>query len=116
MTKPKTVKKAPIETKKIESKEVSVRLRVKLSEWSETLTFDEIDDTLHLVDLYLNGKDPETFTPEGRKTIESWMERNDFRKFAAARQNAIAVQLKHDEDVAYAQEIMGIDYKIPMSH
>ena len=112
-------KKTPKKGKTIsnkKSKEISVVLKVQLSDWSETLTFEEIDDTLHVIDLYFNGKDKNVFTPEGRKDIEEWLTRNDFKKFAQARATALVVQERLEENLAYAQEIIGTPYKIPMSH
>lgn len=88
---------------------------IKLSDWSETLSFDEIEATLFLVGLYLN-KEYNRFSPEGLKEMEAWMTRNDAKKFAAAHDNALIVQEKLEEDLAYAQELIGMPYRIPMSH
>ena len=87
-----------------------------LSDWSESLTFSEIDDMLHVVGLYNDDKSPNVFTEVDRKEIEAWMARNDVKKFKDAYFSALAVQERLEEDLAYAQEISGISYKIPMSH
>ena len=88
---------------------------MNLCDWSETLSFEEIEDTLFLVGLYLN-KDYSRFTQEGLKKMESFVKRNDLKKFAEAHNAALDVQEQLEDDLAYAQDIMSMPCKIPMSH
>jgi hypothetical protein len=98
------------------AKSIDITLACTLYDWSETLTFDEIQDTLFAVDLYVNNEDHSMFTSEGLQEMEAWMKRNDFVKFVNASELGRIAQERYNESLAFAQEISNIPLKIRMEH
>lgn len=112
------MKKKKSQKKEIkEDLNIDVVIQYKLHNWSETLTYDEIQDTLFVVRLYSDKTNPEsTFNPSDRIKIENWLKINDITKFIKASDSAARVYSTMLENEMYAREIIGMAYKHPSSH
>ena len=107
-------------TRKIKQKPISERINVtlpfELHDWSETLTFNQITDTIFIVGQFLNNDEHPMFTPHDLELIKDWMTKNDIRKFLRAKEVALAAQEAEMERQFFAQEIMQTPYRRPSSH
>lgn len=95
---------------------INVTLPFELHDWSETLTFTQITDTLFIVGQFLNNDEHPMFSPSDLELIKDWMTKNDVRKFLHAKELAIAAQEAEMERQFFAQEIMQTPYRRPSSH
>lgn len=95
---------------------INITLPCSLYDWSETLTYDQICDTLFAVNLYVNNDDHSMFSKTDLTLMEQWMKRNDFVRFLKARELASEAYHKTLENEMFAREISKMPLKIPMSH
>jgi len=100
----------------LKSHVISITLPCELYEWSETLTFDQISDTLFAIDLFVNNDDHSMFSPKDLETVQNWMERNDFMKFVQAKELALVAHNTMLENEIFAREISNMPLRIPRSH
>jgi hypothetical protein len=83
-----------------------LRLPFKLCDFSETLTFDEITETLFVVAKYINNDDHSMFDEKDVSLIENWLTKNDVNKFFEAKVRAIHAQALLDEAKYFAEDVM----------
>lgn len=83
--------------------------------WSETLSFEQINDTLFIIGQFLNN-DKASFLESDVKVIEKWFKVNEIGRFIKAKEMALLAQEAEMEREIYAREIMAQPYRRPMSH
>jgi hypothetical protein len=94
---------------------INVSLPLELHDWSETLSFEQITDTLFIVGQFLNN-DKARFLETDIPRIEKWFEKNEISQFIKAKEMAMIAQEAEMEREIYAREIMAQPYRRPMSH
>ena len=77
-------------------KTFTVKLDFELHDFSPTLSFDEIMDTLFIVGQYINHDKHDMFSKKDVPAIEDWLKRNDLDKFFKAKQEALMAQAEAD--------------------
>ena len=98
--------------KVIKNKKVlSVKLAFDLCDYSDTLSFDEVMNTLFVIGQYINNTDHRMFNKKDLPTIEAWLERNDIEKFFLSKRAALEAQYKLDFEKQKAKEIISTPYK-----
>ena len=83
-----------------------MKLQFELHEFSESLSFDQIMDTLFIVGQYLNDPEHSAFNKKDIPTVEKWLETNQIERFFQAKHNALMAQAIEDEKVEAVREIM----------
>lgn len=91
-------------------------LPFELHDWSETLAFDQIMDTLFIIGQFMNNKKHPMFTPKDLQLVKNWFTKNDLGKFLRAKDLAIETQEAEFEREMYAREIIATPYRRPSSH
>lgn len=102
--------------KKFEKVVIKVTIPYTLHDWSESLTFDEINDTLFLIGMYTDEEYKQALSTSDRTRIEQWLKKNDVKTFMRAQELASIAYNTALENEVYAQEIIGMPYKRPRSH
>jgi hypothetical protein len=97
------------------AKKIRIALPFELHDWSETLSFEQISDTLFIVGQFLNN-DKARFLETDIPRIEKWFEKNEISRFIKAKEMAMIAQEAEMERELYAREIMAQPYRRPMSH
>lgn len=95
---------------------IPVTLPCELHEWSETLTYEQISDTLFAVNVYLSSEHPDAITDNDKKVIDAWLNKGNLDKFLTAKNRARIEYQSLLEKEAFVQDIMSQDIKYPMSH
>ena len=90
------------------TKRCIIKLPFELHDYSETLTFDQVMDTLFIVGQYLNNEDHSMFLSKDIPAVQEWLRRNDINKFFTAKHAALQAQAKIDESKEFAREIMNL--------
>ena len=104
-------------TEKTSKNKVNLTIAFDLCDYSETLTFEQISNTLFVVACYLNNIDNlSAFTEEGIKQVQDWLTKNDINKFLDAKEAAYIIEEAEYSKKLFAKEIAGIKYKHPSSH
>ncbi|MCI4435589.1 MAG: hypothetical protein JHC33_02090 [Ignisphaera sp.] len=102
--------------KKFEKSVISVTLPYTLHDWSDSLTYDEIEDTLFLIGIYTDDKYVDSLSSKDKIRISAWLKKNDVSTFLKAKELASIEYIKTLENETYAAEIIGTRYKRPLSH
>lgn len=102
--------------KQSNSLEIQVTIPYRLHTWSESLTFDELNDTLFLIGIYADPEYPKALSPADRKRVEKWLKNNDVNAFIKSKELASMAYGQTLENELYAAEIMGMPYKRAVSH
>lgn len=102
--------------KKFEKPVIKVTIPYTLHDWSESLTFDEIEDTLFLIGIYHDEKYSSSLTRQDKSRISDWLKKNDVNTFIKAKELASLAYNTALENEMYAAEIIGTPYKRPRSH
>ncbi len=89
----------------------TVKLDFELHDFSSTLSFDEIMDTLFIIGQYINHEKHDMFNKRDIPAIESWLKRNDLNDFFQAKQEALMAQAEADREKQKAKEIMRTPYR-----
>lgn len=97
-------------------KKIDVKLSFELHDWSETLTFNQISDTLFIVGQFLNNEEHTMFAEKDLSEIQSWLAKNDVNNFLRAKTVALSVLQAEQENRMFAQEISKLPYRRPSSH
>ena len=95
---------------------IHVSLPFELHDWSESLTFNQINDTLFVVGQYLNDNKDSLLTKKNMKLVESWLKKNDIDRFVQAKETSLTVMAAEQEREMFARSIMATSYKRPSSH
>ena len=112
--KKRTAKRTPIHRK---GHKINVTLPFELHDWSETLSFTQITDTLFVVSRFLNHPDKRSqFSEADLEIIKDWFTKNDIEIFLHAQTTAQAAYEIEMEKEMFAQEVIQTPYKRPMSH
>ena len=89
---------------KITSSVIDVTRKYTLHNWSDTLSFEQLVETLYVIGSYL--EDPAVVCPEQALIIEQWMSANDMKKFLDAKDRALIVMGEQLEHEMAAKDIM----------
>lgn len=103
-------------TQKKSNPVISVKIDYTLHDWSESLSFDDINDTLFLIGLYHDPNYVNALSASDRALIEKWMTKNDVNKFIKAKELAYMAYGESLEKEQFAAEIIGMPYKRRLSH
>lgn len=95
---------------------INVTLPFELNNWSDSLTFDQISDTLFIIGKYINSEDHSMFTYGDLCKIQDWLATNNIEKFLAAKEAAVISQIKQMELEEYARDIMSYPVRRASSH
>ena len=102
--------------KKFDKPVIAITIPYTLHDWSESLTYEEIDDTLFLIGIYHDEKYKNSLTRQDKAHISYWLKKNDVNIFMKAKELAALAYDTALENEIYARELIGTPYKRPMSH
>ena len=106
--KPKKVKKA----KNYKSGETFVlKLPFELHDFSELLSFDQVMDTLFIINQYTHNTEYSMFEERHIEAIREWFTRNDINKFKEAKKRALVAQTLLEQEKNTAKEIIQMPFR-----
>ena len=109
-------KKTVAKNQKSNESLVNITLAFKLFDWSETLTFDQIMDTLFVIGQFINNEKHPMFTEKDIKIIKAWLSKNSIDQFLQAKETALLAYENELNKELFAKEIMSTPYKHSRSH
>lgn len=110
------MKKTPKMKTKHKSVSINITLSYTLHSWSDSLTYDELNDTLFLLGIYLDDTNQDAINSKDKKLIEHWLTTNDIEKFISSRDAATKAYATMLENEMYAKDVIGMKYHHPRSH
>lgn len=98
------------------TQQVNAILSLNIYDWSETLTFQQLSDTVMAVNTYLMPSVSFKIAETDREKVKDWLQKNDLKKFASALMEAAEAQQVLALEEAYAKDIQQYPARRRLSH